>query len=582
MVPITIKFRLFLCALLIPGLLRGQTIEILNNGESKYVISFEPTNNPYCQQAALEMQNYLQKIGAIILPINNTLAEYSIVIGTSNTIHSQFPNIPVSNLGEDGFMIKTWGTNLLIIGGSGKGPIYGVYTFLEKYLGCRMYAPGVIAIPTKRTISIPEINDIEIPQLILRDVFYAPALDSTYCNWNKINHAQIGSDASWGNWASTSFQLMPPSMYFNQHPEYYSLVNNKRVPDQLDYTNPGVYHALLGNLNAKIKHEPQYQYWSVSQEDNTNYCQCDNCEKVYTETGSPAGTIIEFVNKIAQFFPNKTISTLAYTYSRQPPVNINLAPNLNIMFCAIAKSYVTDYATSPYDSSMREDFSGWQKLTHNIFVWDYLINFNALESIYPNLLKLKPNLDYFVDKGVKGYFADGDYYSGGEFAELRSYLLAKLLWNPYADDRFIIQDFLGGFYGKRAAPFLWQYIQLIDQQLTGGPDKLTPDEAAVYYHLFQEAESSSADQSVFLQRVQKEQMGLDYSVIQMYLRLAQKDPFGFFQNNEKYDAFNDAVNRFLNELVQNKTTRLIFAEHNQPLYQFIVQWRNEMNSLRNK
>lgn len=574
---------LFLWMLLSPCFLQAQNIDIIKDGVSKYVISFAPADNEYCKQAASELQKYLERISNVQLPIQpDSNTPYSILIETQTTIQTLYPKMVVKNLDSDGFMIQTVGNHLIIVGGNMKGPLYGVYTFLEKYLGCRMYAPDVTIIPTLSTISIPAISDTEIPRLILRDVFYNPAFDPAYCDWNKINHARTSFDASWGNWSHTSFQLVPPSQYFSQHPEYYSLVNNKRVPDQLDFTNPAVYQVLLGNLNAKIKSQPQYQYWSVSQEDNNNYCQCNQCEKVYNETGSPSGTLVEFVNKIAQFFPNKTISTLAYSYSRKPPSNITLAPNFNIMFCANIQDFVTDYASSPYDQSMRDDFYGWEKLTSNIFVYDYLINFNALESIYPNLLKLKPNLDYFVNKGVKGYFAQGDYYPGGEFAELRCYLMAKLLWNPYADDKAIIQDFLQGYYGKGAAPFLWKYIRLIDQQLTGGPDKLTPQEANTYYGLFQQAEGASKENPLFLQRVQKEQMGLDYSIIQMYLRLAKSNPKAFFRDNSQYNAFNSATDRFLQELIQNKTTRLIHAEHNIPLAQFITQWKNEMNSLRNE
>lgn len=579
MKPVKILILFFLLS--VPLMLHGQNIEISKDGNSKYAISFVPATDTICKQAAMILQEYLQKIGNVRLPIqNNANSPYIILIGKGKFVQHLIPNVPTKNLDSDGFTIKTIGTQIIIAGGSHKGPLYGVYTFLEKYLGCRMYSSKVMSIPHQSSITIPSIHLTEIPKLIFRDVFYRPAFSQQYADWHKLTPARTSYLSSWGTWVHSSFQFVPPSKYFEDHPEYYSLVNNKRIPDQLNYTNPEVYHIFLGNLNAKIKSQPQYQYWSVSQEDNNHYCQCDQCEKIYQKTGSPSGTIVEFVNKLAKFFPNKTISTLAYSYSRKPPENIKLVPNLNIMFCTNIKNYVTNYATSFGQQSMRNDLNGWLKLTSNIFIYDYLINFKALESIYPNLLKLKPNLDYFVKKGIKGYFAQGNYYPGGEFAELRCYLMAKLLWNPDADDKAIIQDFLQGFYGKGAAPFLWKYIQLIDQQLTGGPDKLTPNEANTYYKLFQQAEAAVSDQKTFLQRVQKERMGLDYSVIQMYLRLAKADPKEFFKDNKQYNAFNDATERFLKDLVQNKTQRLIHAKHNIPLYQFIVKWRKQMNDLR--
>lgn len=561
---------------------KGQSINLANQGKSAYQIDILSPGNPAVTRGAGEFQKYFGKITGVQLAIVKTGSSqgHVVLIGTQADIRKLYPTWKARDLGTDGYALFTEGSNLVVAGGKGKGALFGVYTLLEKYLGCRMYTPSVTVIPQQRSVTLSGVDLTEVPRLIFRDVFYHPAFDVTYADWHKLTPAKTAYSSSWGTWAHTSLQLVPPSSYFKTHPEYYSLVKGKRTPDQLNYTDPGVYQVLLGALNAKIKSQPQFQYWSVGQEDNNNYCQCDDCGKVYQATGSPSGTIVEFVNKIAKFFPSKTISTLAYTYSRKPPKQVKLAPNLNIMFCTDISGYVSDYATAPDHQSLRNELGGWKALTDNIFVWDYIVNYKALESIYPNLLKLKPNLQYLIAHGAKGYYAQGDYYPGGEFSELRSYLMAKLLWNPDADDQAIIQDFLQGFYGKAAAPFLWKYIQLTSSELTGGPDRLTPAEADTYYQLFQQAESAIKGQTAYLQRVQKEQTGLDYSIIQMYLHAAKTNPGTFFRDPKGYQAFNATTDRFLKDLVASKTTRLVHAEHNIPLFQYIQQWKSQMNALR--
>ena len=50
-------------------------------------------------------------------------------------------------------------------------------------------------------------------------------------------------------------------------------------------------------------------------------------------------------------------------------------------------------------------------------------------------------------------FEQGNREVGGEFAELRTYLISKLLWNPYDNVDTLMNDFLNGYYGAAANPY---------------------------------------------------------------------------------------------------------------------------------
>ena len=54
---------------------------------------------------------------------------------------------------------------------------------------------------------------------------------------------------------------------------------------------------------------------------------------------------------------------------------------------------------------------------------------------------------------------------GGEFSELRAYLISRLLWNPDCDVEKVINDFMVGYYG-RAGQMVRQYFDLLHARVT--------------------------------------------------------------------------------------------------------------------
>ena len=114
-----------------------------------------------------------------------------------------------------------------------------------------------------------------------------------------------------------SISLVPPEIYFKDHPEYYALRDGKRLPTQLCLSNPEVVKVVIQNLRREIAQNPAAKYWSVSQNDNRQYCMCDECRALDEKEGSHSGTMMNFVNQVAEQFPDYMISTLAYEYTQE-------------------------------------------------------------------------------------------------------------------------------------------------------------------------------------------------------------------------------------------------------------------------
>ncbi|MDH5399762.1 MAG: DUF4838 domain-containing protein, partial [Cyclobacteriaceae bacterium] len=490
---------------------------IITNGDSttRYRIVIPAAASEYEKEAGRVLQNHLLQISGTAIPqVTDEAPEYAyeIVLGQNARLDGE--NINFNDLEADGFLIRTRGKKLIIAGGNYKGTLYGVYTFLENYLGCRLYTPQVKVVPEQSRIIIGSINDQQVPAISYRTTHYKSAWDKEYVAWHKLDHDENGERPDWGMWVHTFHALVPPDVHFIEHPEYFSLVNGKRIPTQLCLTNPEVLEIVVQNLRKEIAQNPDAVYWSVSQNDNRNYCTCDNCTAIDDREGTPAGSIVQFVNQVADRFPDKIISTLAYEYGRKAPKTLKPRDNVNIMLCSIEVYRHLAIADDPESEDFVRDVEEWGKIANDIIVWDYVIQFPNLISPFPNLHVIKPNLQFFMENGVTAMFEQGNREVGGEFAELRAYLISKLMWDPNADVALLMDDFLNGYYGK-AGPFIKTYIDDMTEALLksgaplrifGSPKEatssyLTPELITHYEDLFDQAEAAVGDSSEVLERV---------------------------------------------------------------------------------
>jgi len=527
-------------------------LPLVKNGQSNYSIVISVDAGPLVVKAASEMDKYIKAVSGADLPVmrdNAAASGKEILVGNSAHLKQLGINVSTSGLGDDGFLIQTVNNHLVIIANKDKGVLYGVYTFLESYLGCRMYSSDVVTIPKKNSITLANIKDREVPGVQYRDLYYSDTYDETYMNWQKLDHFDApdkiaGTSRLWGEiWSSSFSYVLPAKTYFQSHPEYFSLNNGKRTPDQLCLTDDNMFEEYVKNFAALMKRYPDSKVWSVAANDNLkeNYCHCDRCEAINKKAGSPMGTLLTFVNKIAARFPDKTIATQAYLHYEEPPQGITPARNVMIVECgpyylSRAESYAT--AQSNEAKTFRRRLDEWLTLTKNIRIWDYVTDFPYLMCPFPNFHTLQPNIKYFAEnKNINNLFEQGNIAPGGEFPELRAYLLAKLLWNPDADVDKIMNDFLNGYYGQ-AGPYIRQYIDLMTTSVVKSnipllsqdhPHKhykgyLAPALLKSYNDFFDKAESAVANQPDVLERVKVARLPLMYAMLEMskMVQISQK------------------------------------------------------------
>lgn len=469
----------------------GKTMEIT----SDYVIVIGENASASEKNAAQKLKHYLNEINGISLEIVDDSTDESakeIIVGKTSREGTSY-TIDRANLGDDGVVIKTVGEKIVLSGAEQRGAIYAVYTFLEDYFGCRWFTHDLTVIPKAEKLLIPEVIDYTYtPSIIFRETdWISPGKSNEYKAANKLNDnvygvisEEYGAGISYaGSFAHTMAYLVDTKL-FETKPELFALgvKTGERTTDQLCLTNPETLELTIQGVRKWLSENPGAKIISVTQNDNQNYCVCENCKKIDKEEGSQAGTMIRFVNAIAdnirEDYPDVMVDTFAYQYTRKPPKITVPRDNVIVRLCSIECRFSTplNSGVSKENDAFEEDIKKWSELCNNLFVWDYTTNYAHYLAPFANFDVLQDNMKFFAENNVIGLYEEGNYTaweSDGEFAELRCYLLAKLMWDPSCDVDRHMYEFCEAYYGKGAQGIV-DFINYIDENSGGISVDLEP------------------------------------------------------------------------------------------------------------
>ena len=503
----------------------------------RIVVSAEAT--PQEVHAARELRAHLEMLTGYaldVVPDGSADWRTPIVVGKSALLAERGIEIDFEGLGVEGIRMLVDGKALVLTGNT-RGVLYAVYTFLEEYCECRWFTADCTRIPREGTFRIPRSLDVTyVPPFEYRDTDYPTCRAPGFGVRNKLNGLYSHANETWGGsikyrgFVHTFGQLVPPEEHFAAHPEYYSEIDGVRLgPDhsQLCLTNPEVTRIATQTVRRWMRESPHCQIISVSQNDWHNYCTCANCEALAEKEGSQAGPLLHFVNAIADAVrderPDLIIDTLAYQYTRKPPKLVKPRPNVAVRLCSIECCFVHPLDGCPFNRTFVDDIKGWNAICDRLHIWDYVINYAHTIQPFPNLRVLKPNIRFFRDHGVTGIYEEANYFSkGGELAELRTYVMAKLLWDPDADPERAVDEFAAAYYGP-AAKHVARYLELVHDRVCSERKRhvriYTPPNAYLNddrmlskaEKLFDRAEAAVAGDEKLLHRVRVARMPIQYT-----------------------------------------------------------------------
>ena len=443
-----------------------------------------------------------------------------------------------------------------------RAPIYAVDLYLEKCCGVRWWTADAATHPKLEKAPMEGININYAPQFKYRESHWLGGFDPLFKVRSKGNFTsctratmcvmpdavksvppQMGGDHSLlffkeRNSAFHSFfVILPPAVHFKDHPDWYSLIDGKRVPKQLCLSNAEMKAAYIQETLRRLRENPNVDFIQVSQNDGYGgWCECEGCKALMDEDGGvPSGPYIRFANDVAEAvekeFPRVCVDTFAYTFTVKPPKKTRPRRNVIVRYCTYRAdiSRPLDDASSPTNTVLRAGLEAWAPIASgNLLVWNYVTDFHNYMLPHPSVTLLAPDIHLFAKNGAVGVFEQADALCPvGSFVGLRHYLASHLLWDPNENDARLMDEFLEGYYGKSAAPHLRRFVCFLDAASRkegqfvnlkhDGMEFLTQVELLKLAAIMDEAVAAAEkDGAAFAERVRRERLSVDNGIFIEY------------------------------------------------------------------
>ena len=432
--------------------------------------------------AARELCNHVKKMTGVALSVATDAPESgkAVVLGDS------------PDLDAEGFRIAVKGSRLLVLGGGPRGVLYGVYELLERFGGCGWFSPNCSVVPEVESFTVPDgFDETQKPAFRMRTTSWGVARQNPqYAVRLRLNggttpdiqpeHGGMAYRFCKGTSIGHTFQnLIPSEVWFNSHPEYFCEIDGKRRSGreiQPCLTNPDVLRIVVSNVLARLVDDPGANVVGISQNDNRMYCRCAKCRAVDEEEGGPTGSLLRFVNAVAEEVekvrPDVLVQTLIFQYSRKPPKVTHPRRNVMPCLCAIEIGHGVPFAERKFkaDALYMDDLAQWGRISDHLLIWDYSTNYHNFLYSFPAEHTFAPNLRTYLDHGAKYMFMEGSSTHHCDFEELKAWLLAKLMWNPDQDEKALLDRFFAGYYGA-AAPFVRAYFDRLRKEALAHPEE---------------------------------------------------------------------------------------------------------------
>ncbi|MFW5869130.1 MAG: DUF4838 domain-containing protein, partial [Armatimonadota bacterium] len=485
------------CALVVTFLIiivsSAHALDVVEGGQSQFTIvtADEPTQT--AQFAAEELQSYLQQITGAELPL---VTEAEAPDGPCIYVGPCQAAIEADLVPEEreAFAIRQLSDDLLIVGEDSEGhplysdsrterplartgTLYGVYELLRRYGDVRWLWPGELGevVPRTDSFSVPDgIDWSEAPDFQIRNLWLTYRnpdwQEREYHRWWRQNGQ---GQALTGNSSHVYWKRIGGNSHFDEHPEYYAMIDGKRRPldgwrGQICTSNPEV-----ARIFAESVLEDPLDIAPAAPNDGGGFCQCPTCEALDVPTNLipwrgreiPALTdrIFTFLNEVAAIVgerdPDKMLGHYAYTFFKAPPAEIEDLDDSIVLFFAQACHWFRD-------PELKERYRGyidaWSKFGNPMVSREYIGLTYWFDMPNIHTRRIEEEIAYLEDHGFIGMNSE----MSRNFATHAPnyYLAARMLWDTSLTREEVLADFYESGFGP-AADDVAEYFDIFERRL---------------------------------------------------------------------------------------------------------------------
>jgi len=426
-----------------------------------------------------------------------------ILIGES--LKTKARSISAVDLPPEGFRVKSFPGGVAIVGrlvekdvsGGPKGTLFGVYDFLERFLGVRWYYPGPDGrvVPKRRNLVIPPVHYTDYPVRTKRTMHSwflkkpmpnVTGMDFIY----NIHRYRGGASSLVPTFCHTPLNF---GIHFKEAPECFELqASGKRLENYPCYGNPKTVEIMIRDLEnfytkgdkrpwilpkkGYLWQAPTPYAYGISPPDKGVDCYCDYCKKLINRSAPrlerSSLLMAEFVKKMAietkKKWPHLKVFYLPYSNYTLPPKGFRMPDNVVAGICLM---HGTANAKRPevarnHDAMM----AGWHKITGNkVHLWEYLCwpaTDTALPYQFPHVIQdfQRRHTDDLAGSFINGGGGHPDLI-GGQWANQHPtlYCWFRLQWNPNFDVDAALKEYVELMYGPAREPMSEMLTHLTDR-----------------------------------------------------------------------------------------------------------------------
>ena len=417
-------------------------------------------------RSALFLQRCIQQSTDAVLPIisedyTELPDKYNIIVHLA--VKNDPQNKDLNLFDSDAFTINfADAKNIWITGHSNHGVEFGVYDFLERFIGFRWLFPGSLGehIPRHESLFVKGKNIQESPVFISRRLSGMHGEDNQKWAQRHRMHDRIKRHHN-------LYNIYPVERYLKTHPHLYPQkdglpnVPNSKTGWQPCFQNKDAIDIAVSAISDYFDKNPQMHTFSLSPNDaihsSSGYCFSGNNQVQNNSWGYPDASDMYYswankvVSRLLRHYPGNLFGTIAYMELATPPqkvrVHHNIIPFLTEDRLRWVKPKCQNFAKKWVDS--------WAKQSQYIGFYDYIygtpyvlprVYFHHMAEVY----------QFAAQKGVRAIYAEA-YPNWGEGPKL--YLAVKLFWNPFLNVDHLLNDWYITCVGERAAPYLAEYFK---------------------------------------------------------------------------------------------------------------------------
>ena len=466
--------------------------------------------------AAGEMTNFLSRAFGRAIPLvtSPTPGKTAVVVGAN--AWSEAAGIDVGNLPRDGFVVRAVPGRVFVAGrdmagpfdpagdfkGGEKATLFGVYDFLERYVGCRFYFPGEIGevVPRVASVSVPEGERAEAPEFLERKVRYQLG------EWfEPVSKAQYEMNEALCHYRWRLQTRGIPCCHGLQHghylarfgkthPEYFCLCRDGTRMNDENGSLPGskayrgqychssaiwdeIYkdarsyflgegpevRGMMAERDQRVVpgHEWRWQaahgmYYDVMPQDNFQRCWCENCTKAFAKAKDSAqyatelvwGRVAECARRLIDEGVPGCLTMMSYNPYKNVP-DFDIPTNVLVMVCSNGA-----WAKEKFQEADLGRLKAWnEKCGRKLHIWNNCGKHVCFNLNYVDMPGITPRAYGRYYKRLAPYIFGAYCDNQSEkfvYSALNYYVFSRLAWNSSVDVDALLGEYYRLMFGKGA------------------------------------------------------------------------------------------------------------------------------------